>query len=85
MEMGQVRRGVFDETCCEWMTFTVRRTATSSKRLTREVLGLEPSATHTCDGQVRATLGKMCVRRSDLLSTRGTAGARTDQEERIWR
>ena len=44
MEMGQALRGVVDETCCEWMTFEVR------KGTTQLLSNLEPHAC-ACEGQ----------------------------------
>ena len=38
--MGQAHQGVVDETCCEWMTFKMRKGATDPK--------LEPHAS-ACD------------------------------------
>ena len=55
--MGQAHQGVVDVTCCEWMTFKMRKGAAQS-----------PNLSHTqvrvmmCD-QVRDT-EKMCVRQS---------------------
>ena len=55
MEMGQARRGLVDETCCEWMTFTMRKGATRPKH---EPLGLGPRGC-ACEGQRCATLTKL--------------------------
>ena len=64
-EMGQARQGVVDETRGEWMTYTVCRGASRPKHL--EPSSLEPHASAR-DGQMCATLRKMCVRRGDLSS-----------------
>ena len=62
VEMGQARRGVVDEPCCEWMTFEVR------KETTQLLSNLEPNACAS-EGQKCATLttlGQMRVRRGIL-------------------
>ena len=45
--MDQARQGVVDETCCEWMTFKMRKGATPPNH---QPLRLEPHAS-ACDGQ----------------------------------
>ena len=58
-EMGQVHRGVYDETCREWVTVGMREGATQLKYL--EPSGLEP--TH-----VRWMLCEMCETREKCAS-----------------
>ena len=67
MKMGQARRGVVDETCCEWMIFKARRCATSPNHVLSHTNVRVKS--QRCK-QVRDTdkTEKMCVRRGFLSS-----------------
>ena len=57
--MGQAHQIMVDETCCEWMTFKMRKSTTHPKL---EASGREPHA-GACDGQ-------RCAAQKNVRATR---------------